>query len=307
MPQGDIRMSRFSKQLDKQLVTLARQGQGSFKTVADRSRIAERFSERLAKLNIQIRDAKHIKTVHIQRYIQSRQAEKISNRTLQNEMAAVRSIMSVAGRNKLANPQHELLSNKALGISGANRDGTKKAISDNTLREVINYVMKKDEGVALAVQLARYIGLRTEETVQSVKSLKTWQQSLLSGNERVRVVFGTKGGRPRETTIFDREKVLMLLNKSITYCDDNNGKLINKPTLHTAIERYRNILRDAGMTGENAPHSLRYAYAKDAVNFHVNNGMSRNEAEALVSMDLGHGDGRGRYIKQVYFKEGLDE
>ncbi|EBV5015712.1 DNA-binding protein [Salmonella enterica subsp. enterica serovar Montevideo] len=307
MPQGDIRMSRFSKQLDKQLVTLARQGQGSFKTVADRSRIAERFSERLAKLNIQIRDAKHIKTVHIQKYIQSRQAEKISNRTLQNEMAAVRSIMSVAGRNKLANPQHELLSNKALGISGASRDGTKKAISDDTLREVINYAMKKDEGVALAVQLARYIGLRTEETVQSAKSLKTWQQSLLSGNERVRVVFGTKGGRPRETTVFDREKVLTLLNKAITYCDDNNGKLINKPTLHTAIERYRNILRDAGMTGENAPHSLRYAYAKDAVNFHVNNGMSRNEAEALVSMDLGHGDGRGRYIKQVYFKEGLDE
>ncbi|EAO5056375.1 DNA-binding protein [Salmonella enterica] len=307
MPQGDIRMSRFSKQLDKQLVTLARQGQGSFKTVADRSRIAERFSERLAKLNIQIRDAKHIKTVHIQRYIQSRQAEKISNRTLQNEMAAVRSIMSVAGRNKLANPQHELLSNKALGISGASRDGTKKAISDDTLREVINYAMKKDEGVALAVQLARYIGLRTEETVQSAKSLKTWQQSLLSGNERVRVVFGTKGGRPRETTVFDREKVLTLLNKAITYCDNNNGKLINKPTLHTAIERYRNILRDAGMTGENAPHSLRYAYAKDAVNFHVNNGMSRNEAEALVSMDLGHGDGRGRYIKQVYFKEGLDE
>lgn len=194
MPQGDIRMSRFSKQLDKQLVTLARQGQGSFKTVADRSRIAERFSERLAKLNIQIRDAKHIKTVHIQRYIQSRQAENISNRTLQNEMAAVRSIMSVAGRNKLANPQHELLSNKALGISGASRDGTKKAISDDTLREVINYAMKKDEGVALAIQLARYIGLRTEETVQSAKSLKTWQQSLLSGNERVRVVFGTKGG-----------------------------------------------------------------------------------------------------------------
>lgn len=307
MSYGDIAMSRFSKQLEKQLVTLARKGQGSFKTVADRSRIAERFSERLAKLNIQIRDVKHIKTVHIQKYIHSRQSENISSRTLQNEMAAVRTIMSVAGRNKLADPQHEMLSNKTLGISGASRDGTKKPISDELLRKIVNYSSSKDEGVALAVQLARYIGLRTEETVQSAKSLKTWQQSLLSGNERVRVVFGTKGGRPRETTVFDREKVLTLLNKAITYCDDSNGKLINKPTLHTAIERYRNILRDAGMTGENAPHSLRYAYAKDAVNFHVNNGMSRNEAEALVSMDLGHGDGRGRYIKQVYFKEGLDE
>ncbi len=137
-------MSKFSKQLEKQLVTLARKGgQGSFKTVADRSRIAERFSERLAKLNIQIRDVKHIKTVHIQKYIHSRQNENISSRTLQNEMAAVRTIMSVAGRNKLADPQHEMLSNKALGISGASRDGTKKAISDDTLREVINYAMKK--------------------------------------------------------------------------------------------------------------------------------------------------------------------
>ncbi|WP_368545859.1 integrase domain-containing protein [Klebsiella pneumoniae] len=300
-------MSRFSKQLEKQLVTLARKGQGSFKTVADRSRIAAGFSKRLAKLNIQIRDVKHIKTVHIQQYIHSRQAENISRRTLQNEMAAVRTILSVAGRNKLADPQHEMLSNKALRISGASRDGTKKPISDELLREVVNYAFSKDEGVALAVQLARYIGLRTEETVQSAKSLRTWQQSLLKGDERVCVVFGTKGGRSRNTTIFDREKVLVILSKAVAYCDKNNGKLIDRPKLHTAIERYRNITRDAGMTGENAPHSLRYAYAKDAVNFHVKNGMSQGEAEALVSMDLGHGDSRGRYIKQVYLKEGTVE
>ena len=78
-------MSRFSKQLCKQLVTLARQGRGSYKTVADRSRIAERFSERLSELNIQIRDVKHIKTSHIEKYIESRKADSLSLRTLQNE------------------------------------------------------------------------------------------------------------------------------------------------------------------------------------------------------------------------------
>ncbi|AOV10023.1 MULTISPECIES: integrase domain-containing protein [Enterobacteriaceae] len=299
-------MSRFSKQLGKQLVTLARQGRGSFKTVADRSRIADRFSERLAKLNIQIRDVKHIKTSHIEKYIHSRQAENISLRTLQNEMSAVRSIMTAAGKNKLADPNHEKLSNQALGISGANRDGTKNPITDEKLAAVINHSLKKDEGVAIAVQLSRYLGLRTEETVQSAKSLKTWKQSLINGNERVRVVFGTKGGRPRETTVFNREKVLSILDVAIKYCDKNNGKLIDKPSLHTAIERYRNIVREAGMVGKDAPHSLRYAYSRDAVNFHVKNGMSRAEAEALVSMDLGHGDGRGRYIKQVYFRGDVD-
>ncbi|GAA0347912.1 hypothetical protein GCM10009131_29040 [Morganella psychrotolerans] len=65
--------------LTKQLTTLARQGGGSFKTVADRSK--------MAALNIQIRDVKHIKTYHIEKYIRSCQAEGISTRTLQNEMA----------------------------------------------------------------------------------------------------------------------------------------------------------------------------------------------------------------------------
>lgn len=292
--------------LSKQLVTLARQGRGSFKTVADRSRIAEHFSERLAKLNIQIRDVKHIKTTHIEKYIHSRQAENISLRTLQNEMSAVRSIMSVAGRNKLADPNHDKLSNQALGISGANRDGTKAPISDEKLMAIINHIIKKDLGVALGVQLSRYLGLRTEETVQSAKSLKTWRQALINGDDRVRVVFGTKGGRPRDTTIFNCEKVLSVLDAAIKYCDEHSGKLIDRPSLHTAIDRYRNIVREAGMTGKDAPHSLRYAYSRDAVNHHLKSGMSRVEAEALVSMDLGHGDGRGRYIKQVYLRESAE-
>lgn len=120
------------------------------------------------------------------------------------------------------------------------------------------------------------------------------------------MIFGTKGGRARETTVFNREKILAILDKAIKHCGENRGKLIDKPSLHTAIERYRNIVRDAGMTGKDAPHSLRYAYARDAVTHHIKNGMSRDEANALVSMDLGHGDGRGRYIKQVYFKNDID-
>ncbi|HBD1844092.1 TPA: integrase domain-containing protein [Salmonella enterica] len=288
--------------LEKQLVTLARRGGGSFKTVSDRSKIASRFSGRLAMLNIQIRDIKHVKTYHIEKYVQSRLSENISLRTLQNEMAALRNILSSAGRTKLADPNHEKLSNVALGLSGASRDGTKVAISDEKFNQVIHYAIQKDEGVAIGVRLARYLGLRTEEVIQSVKSLKTWRQSIIKEQERVKVIFGTKGGRPRETTVFDREKVLSAIQDAIAYCERNNGRLIDKPNLHTAIERYRNIVREAGMTGENAPHSLRYAYARDAVNYHIESGVSRKEAEALVSMDLGHGDGRGHYVNRVYNK-----
>ncbi|MXP50276.1 DNA-binding protein [Pantoea sp. Eser] len=252
--------------MQQQLVTLARQGRGSYKTVADRSRIAERFSERLSELNIQIRDVKHIKTSHIEKYMASKKADNHSLRTLQNEMSAIRSILLSAGRNKLADQNHNSLSNQALEISGANREGTKLPITDEKLNTVVNFALKKDEGVALAVQLfSRYLGVRTEETVQSAKSLKTWRQALINNQEHVRVVFGTKGGRPRETTVFNREKVLSILDKAIGYVNEHNGKLIDKPSLNTAIERYRNIVREAGMNGKNAPHSLRYATAQSGL------------------------------------------
>lgn len=288
--------------LNKNLKNLARQAGGSFKTVSDRTKIADRFADRMISLNIQIRDIKNIKTIHIENYIRSRLAESISKRTLQNEMAAIRAILRVSGKTFMADPAHPKLSNEALNISGTSRDGTKVAITDDYFKHVFAFVSEKDEGVACAMKLSRLLGLRTEETVQSVKSLQTWKKALQNGDEKVRVVFGTKGGRPRDTTIINRAETIDAINRAIDYSSENNGKLIDKPSIHLAIERYRNIVRDAGLVGEFAPHSLRYAYTQDVLKLHKNNGFSQKEAEALASMDLGHGDGRGHYIARVYNK-----
>lgn len=288
--------------LNKNLKTLARQAGGSFKTVSDRTKIADRFADRMISLNIQIRDIKNIKTIHIENYIRSRLAESISKRTLQNEMAAIRAILRVSGKTFMADPAHPKLSNEALNISGTSRDGTKVAITDDYFKHVFASVSEKDEGVACAMKLSRLLGLRTEETVQSVKSLQTWKKALQNGDEKLRVVFGTKGGRPRDTTIINRAETIDTINRAIDYSSENNGKLIDKPSIHLAIERYRNIVRDAGLVGEFAPHSLRYAYTQDVLKLHKNNGFSQKEAEALASMDLGHGDGRGHYIARVYNK-----
>ncbi|MFJ5317505.1 integrase domain-containing protein [Pectobacterium versatile] len=288
--------------LNKNLVTLARDGGGSFKTLNDRMKMADRFAERLKRLNVQIRDAKNIKPRHIEMYIRSRQDEKISIRTLQNEMSAIRSILRAAGKSIMANPENEKLSNQALGISGASRDGSKVAIPDNVYQSILEKVSAADKGAAAAMELSRLLGLRTEETIQSVKSLKTWQKALQNGNEKVRIVYGTKGGRPRDTTIIERDKLINAVNNAIHITSENNGRLINRPALHLAIEQYRNIVREAGLVGKYAPHSLRYAYTQDATKLHLKNGFSKEEADALVSMDLGHGDGRGRYVARVYNK-----
>ncbi|EJN8733548.1 DNA-binding protein, partial [Salmonella enterica] len=45
---------------------------------------------------------------------------------------------------------------------------------------------------------------------------------------------------------------------------------------------------------------LRYAWTQDAIRHYLEQGFSDREALALTAMDLGHGDGRGRYVVQVY-------
>ncbi len=59
------------------------------------------------------------------------------------------------------------------------------------------------------------------------------------------------------------------------------------------MDRFTNEARKIGLTGKHSPHSLRYAYAQDAIGHHEKQGFSIEEAWALTSMDLGHGDGHG--------------
>lgn len=293
-------MSRIQL-LKRNLEGYAKSGGGSFKTVSDRLKIAGRFARTLAKLNIQIKSAGQIKVKHIELYVKNRLYENISKRTLQNEMSAIRKILSLAGQTKMADPKHERISNKSLKIDSASRLGTKFALSDERYHTALALIKSKDENVAAVMQLARSLGLRNEEAVQSVKSIYTWKKAILQGDNTVRVIFGTKGGRSRNTTIIDHKKTLDAINNAIKIAEKNNGKLINKSSLSQAMDNYINTLRRTGnLKYEESCHSLRYAYAQDAIQFYINQGYSEKEAYALTSIDLGHGDGRGDYIKRVY-------
>ena len=63
------------------------------------------------------------------------------------------------------------------------------------------------------MRLSRSLGLRNEEAVQSVKSLRTWQQAL----KTVKIAFmwfWDKRRRDREALVPDKARVLTLINKS---------------------------------------------------------------------------------------------
>ncbi len=74
-------------------------------------------------MNIQIQRVAQIKVRHIEDYIHERLVLGIGKRTLQNEMAALRSVLQQVGRKQVA--EHERLTNKSLGLAGASRSGTR--------------------------------------------------------------------------------------------------------------------------------------------------------------------------------------
>lgn len=167
---------------------LAQLAGGSHKTVHDRIKLAQRFCERLVLAqNVQIRRVEQLKARHIEGYVRERLAQGITKRSLQNEMAAVRCILKQAGRDRLA--QSERLNNLSLGLSGASRNGTRRAITPERYCHVLETARAKNPGIAAALELSRLLGLRSQEAVQSAQSLRTWRQALERGDTRLTVVF----------------------------------------------------------------------------------------------------------------------
>ncbi|HCI53065.1 MAG TPA: DNA-binding protein [Gallionella sp.] len=285
------------------LVTSAHRSGGSFETRSDRENIVARFANHLKnELNIQIRTIEQIKVKYIETYIAHRLKEGISQRSLQNEMSALRVTLTNSGREQFV--KQDRLSNKVLGLSGASREGTKTAITDEKYQSVLENAMKRDEGVAAGIRLAYELGLRSEESVQAAKSVNTWAKQLNEGKYSIRVIFGTKGGRPRDVTILpeNRAAIIASVNFARSIAEKQNGCLIDKPDLKSALNKFHNEARVLGLTGKNSLHSLRYAYACRQLHSYESQGFSKEEALAAVSCDLGHGDGRGWYVEHVYTK-----
>ncbi|TKU09729.1 DNA-binding protein [Citrobacter sp. wls828] len=285
--------------LEQEMKRLAQQAGGSYKTVDDRIRLAQRFCERLVLAqNVQIRRVEQLKARHLEGYIRERLVQGITKRSLQNEMAAVRCILKQAGRGKLADGDR--INNRSLGLSGASRSGTKQAITQEHYLHVLETARAKDPGLAAALELSRLMGLRSQEAVQSAQSLKTWKRALERGESRLTVVFGTKGGRPRETVILDAGAIKKALDNALTVAENRHGRLIDKPDLKSAMKYWHSQASGLGLTGAYSPHSLRYAWAQDAICHYLAQGFNEKEALAMTAMDLGHGDGRGWYVAQVY-------
>ncbi len=270
----------------------ANEAGGSHLTREARMQTGERFARAMHERGFQVRDAESVKLKHLQAYVDARRAEGVSGRTLQNEAAHLRGILRAEGR-EVGRAEW---SNRGLKIDGCSRDGTNRAATREEIERVAAKVGERDAGLRAMVHLSRELGLRAQEAIRSGESLARWERQLERG-ERVSVVYGTKGGRPREAAPADRQRALAAVREARSVAESRGGRLL-PGDLKQAGTLARNAMSRAG---EGVSwHSMRYAYAQDRVQSYRDAGFSEREARAATSCDLGHGDRRGAYVAQVY-------
>jgi len=295
--------------LEDSLVRAAAEGRrqlgqrGSLRTWVQIQCQARQLAGLIRGAGFQIREAGQLREKHIHAAFAQLTADSRGVGTRQNYARTARLVLTGAGKSMAA----ERLTNQALGASGRSRDGTKTAVSESTLAGVrLSLAAMKDQDraarLAVLLDLARLAGLRQQEALLAVPSLSAWARSLQErGTLDIR--FGTKGGRQRDAFIRPEARAeLAAAIKRAQGLASGRRLWLAGGSLQAALRSLSGACKGAGLEGTQSFHSLRYRFAREQFTHYCAAGYDQRDAARLVSLDLGHGDGRGRYVKQVYLK-----
>lgn len=236
----------------------------------------------------------------------------ISSRSVQNEASHLRRAIEGAGR-VIGNVRDEKnsWSSTRLSVPEATRIGG-KAAADPARWQEAKPQMPKD--VLAVVELVQEMGLRKKEAVMSGPSLAEWSRELSKPDSLERgcylnVTWGTKGGRPRfqYVPVGQVEATKKAVSTALTVGALHKGDLIDAPDLEAALKRYSNCISRLGLSGNDSGHGLRRAFAQRQFSFYRDSGRTEKESLSLLSTDLGHGDGRGRWVWNNYLMGGSGE
>lgn len=257
------------------------------------------FFATLEAVGIKIDNFHKVKPDHVLKYFEIKKTDgTYSDRTLANKASYLRTVFNAIAQSKTLKQATDL-SNADLGLEKASRAGTHEVMP----REQFDAAHAAlPVGPYEAMSLQRLLGLRAMEAVRCVQSLPQWERQLERGLP-VSVRFGTKGGRPRETHPVHREAALAAVRAARAVVKRQEGHLITGGNeLRSAVRAYQRALFNVGFKGSQSSHSARYEYARARYEMLRAEGLEPRAAVAVVSMDLGHGDGRTDYVRQVYLQ-----
>jgi hypothetical protein len=83
--------------------------------------------------------------------------------------------------------------------------------------------------------------------------------------------------------------------------------LVLSNSLKNALATLSRCLKHLGLSGDNSCHSLRRSFALDQFEYYLAQGCDQKTALQRVSSDLGHGDGRGRWVFNNYLRASLEK
>ena len=264
------------------------------------------FTQVMRERGYGIQSAEQIGGKHLQAFVESRLVLGVQSRTIANEMSHVRAVLVHCGKQGLArNPAY---SNKALGIGRGSRIGTKEPLSEAALRGFQEQMDRRGRSaIGHVLELQRALGLREAEAIRggNPETLPRWRRELQE-RRHVRVIEGTKGGRARDVHPVDLARARAAIERAQAILKVSGQRyLVTRADgtaatgLRQALGIYRNLCHRAGIQS----HRARHAFAQERMQAYRNEGLSEREARAATSLDLGHGDGRGRYVASVYARD----
>lgn len=284
----------------REIAQINKNAGGSTLTRRGRESALMKIAEDLrGRLNVQVKSFDQLKISHIEALAASWRGSGLSVRTCQNNMAHLRSALREVGREKFA-ADHRI-SNEALKINKGSRAGTHRAPARD---DAIKRIGGMKDGHREAARLQLELGLRAREAIQSYQSLPSWEREL-EKTGRITVTAGTKGGRARSVDLSSPEalgRAKEAIRQALTASGGGRKPLVASSSLEGAARSYQREMASVGFSGEQASHALRCAFAQDQYQRHLQQTGDRKEALRRLSLDLGHGDGRGVYCAQVYLK-----
>ncbi len=239
-------------------------------------------------------------TKQIRAFVEHRLEQGVSARSIQNEVSHIRRACVGVGRDigDLKDVKNNW-SGTRLAVPSGSRIGGKRAIDPERLALALAQV---PPDVAVALRLSEALGLRRQEAVMAGQELREWGRLLEQAQQAGHGVFlpvrcGTKGGRPRHLLV-------PLERLAAVQAAQQQGRVIAAVDLKKALKCVSNACTRAGLVGEDSNHGLRRLFAHRQVVHYLQSGLSREEALARLSNDLGHGDGRGRWVENNYLRGG---
>lgn len=287
--------------LASEFTQLANQCGGSHATREARAVTARDFSQAMKEARLTVRTVDQIGVKEMRVYAEKLSQQGLSKRTIANRLSHVRS--ALAGAGKTAMLKEKTASNKALGASGGSRTGTHKPMSQADYQRIHQNLSARNPQAAVIMELQRSLGLRQQEALKGATrdNLKQWEKQLKEGYAKVEK--GTKGGRVRETVVKGYERALKAVQNALKSIEKGSKNVLEAKDYKTALNQLKNDYRAAGMVGEHSSHSLRYAWAQEQHQAYKEEGLSEKQARIELSQDLGHGDGRGKYVAMVYLRQ----